>query len=104
MNKNVKWSIHSNLHRYDVFSAPTAHLERVEVKETRKCGDGFFGVEGRREGEREGLKTGAGVEDGEDEVGGGESPCGTERKFGADGEGSDVRAVCGRDMANEGVE
>jgi hypothetical protein len=89
-----------NLHGSDVFGSPAAYLERLEMAETGECGDGLFRVERGCEGEGEGMKTGAGIEEGEDGVGGG-SPCGT---FRANGEGSDVCAVVCGDMADKGVE
>lgn len=73
--------------------------------EAGERGDGLFRIKGGREGEGEGVEAGAGLEEGEDGVGGG-SPCGTGCGvlFGADGEGSDVCAVVSRDMADEGGE
>lgn len=95
---------HGNLHRREVLSAPAAYLERVHVAETRKDGHGFFCVERGGEGEGEDVEPSAGAEEGEDGVGRERSPCGTGVLFGADGEGSDVLAVLGGDMADEGVE
>lgn len=100
---HVQTKAHTNVHGCDVFCAPTAHLERADVKETRKGRNGLFGVDGRCEGEGEGLEAGARVEDGENEVGGG-SPCGTEGGFGADGEGFDIRGAGGGDMTGKGLE
>lgn len=73
------------------------------MNQTGESGDGLFRIEGRCEGEGERLETGAGMEEGEDGVGGG-SPCGTVGLFGADGEGSDVWAIVCGDMAYKGIE
>ena len=87
---------HGHLHRSDVFAGARAYLEGAEVGQGGERGEGVLGVDGGCEGEGEGVDAGAGAEEGA-EVG---SPCGTE----GDGEGSDVCAVVGGDMADKGAE